>query len=273
MDNLGYIIGPGGTITAMATTTGKSFTVAPDHKNYGEILKALQEDNLEEFTRLVDIVPQVQAWGSGKLEVRDDTVLFNGEPVHGSIVPRVVEHFQQGISVDYLANFLGRLSKNPSYRAVNELYEFLEHRGLPLTKSGTFLAYKGVRHDWFDRYSGTIENAIGKVIEVPRNKVDDDRTRACSRGLHCGTLDYVISYCTERVLLVEVDPADVVSVPTDCDAQKCRVCRYKVVAEYQGELVRKNQPISDPVCDDWDEDDDWDDACDECGCVDCCCDC
>lgn len=40
-----------------------------------------------------------------------------------------------------------------------------------------------------------------------------------------------------RIVLVEVDPADIVSVPYDCSCGKVRCSTYKVVAEYQGELA------------------------------------
>lgn len=40
----------------------------------------------------------------------------------------------------------------------------------------------------------------------------------------------------DRIVIVEVDPADVVSVPTDCSCQKVRTCRYTVVDEFRGEL-------------------------------------
>lgn len=283
MDCVGFIITNGGNISAQVA--GKSYVIARDHKNYQEVVQALQDGDVEAFKKFVDIAPQVQTWGAGHLTVQNGGVFFKGEEIHGTIVPRVMDHFQQGISVEYLANFLERLSQNPSNRAVTELYEFLDHRGLPITKTGTFLAYKGVRFDSHDRYSGTIKNEVGATIEVPRNRVDDDRTRTCSHGLHLGTIDYVVGYCTEKVLVVEVDPADVVSVPTDHDAQKCRVCRYKVVGEYDGELVRKNQPIETPVCDDYldeeddfepdDEEEDWEDedSCPECGDPDCGGDC
>jgi hypothetical protein len=46
---------------------------------------------------------------------------------------------------------------------------------------------------------------------------------------------------------VEVDPADVVSVPVDYEAQKMRVCKYKVIAQseapIQDILVNRNPEI------------------------------
>jgi len=107
--------------------------------------------------------------------------------------------------------------------------------------------YKGIRSDWTDKYSGKIDNSIGKTIKFPRNKVDDNRENQCSWGLHVGSLDYVVDYCTERVVLVKVNPRDVVSVPKDHDAQKCRVCEYTVLSEYDGELVRSKSSIEEPL--------------------------
>ena len=37
-------------------------------------------------------------------------------------------------------------------------------------------------------------------------------------------------------MIVEFDPKDVVSIPKDCSYQKIRVCRYRVVEEFKGEL-------------------------------------
>ena len=34
-------------------------------------------------------------------------------------------------------------------------------------------------------------------------------------------------------MVVEIDPSDVVSVPLDCDCQKLRTSKYKVVAHYE----------------------------------------
>jgi hypothetical protein len=39
---------------------------------------------------------------------------------------------------------------------------------------------------------------------------------------------------------VEINPADVVSIPTDCNFQKLRTCKYKVVAEHE-------LPLTSPV--------------------------
>ena len=47
---------------------------------------------------------------------------------------------------------------------------------------------------------------------------------------------YAETFC-EDMLVVLVDPADVVSVPTDCRAQKMRVCRLLVAARHDGDQI------------------------------------
>lgn len=132
--------------------------------------------------------------------------------------------------------------QNTSARAVSETYWFLENYGLPITDDGCFLAYKAVRNNYTDIYSGKFSNLIGSVVSMPRNQVDDNYGKDCSQGLHVGALDYVVSYGHfkkgepiadggNRLLLVKVNPKDVVSVPKYEGHTKMRVCSYTVVNE------------------------------------------
>jgi hypothetical protein len=132
---------------------------------------------------------------------------------------------------------------NPSRRAVQELYSFLEHKAMPLTPDGNFLAYKGVREDYTDWYSGNFSNKVGETLEMVRNNVCDDAQVGCSHGFHAGSLDYAESFGNGgQLMVVEIDPQDVVSVPNDCDCQKLRTCKYKVVDHFKTKMP-------DTICD------------------------
>jgi hypothetical protein len=134
---------------------------------------------------------------------------------------------------------------NPSRRAVNELYAFLEHKNMPLTPDGNFLAYKGVRSDFTDWHSGQFTNKVGDVNEMPRRNVCDNANIGCSDGFHAGSLDYARHYGNGgHLMVVEIDPADVVSVPLDCDQQKLRTSKYKVVSLFEKKL-------EEPMCDEY----------------------
>jgi hypothetical protein len=224
-----------------------------------------------------------------QIEVKDGSVFVDGDSIQSVVADRIINFLADGVDCLPIFKFITRLQLNPSKRAVDELYTFLEHKHLPLTETGTFLAYKAVRHDFTDKHSGKFFNGVGEVLSMPRNKVDDDKNVGCSYGFHAGTLEYASNFAcgSDKLVLVEIDPADVVSIPTDCEFQKLRTCRYKVVAEYERPLDEHVYESRFSTEHDDDVDEEWDDdypTCCECGedsygnCDDCdscegCCDC
>jgi hypothetical protein len=145
--------------------------------------------------------------------------------------------------------FLELLAENPSSASREHLFTWLAGRDFAITPEGHLLGYKGVRDDPQNtsvhpgtttvngvEHTGHIPNPVGAVIEMPRAKVSGDREVGCSTGLHVGTYAYAKGW-GQRLLLVAVNPADVVSVPRDAEFQKMRVSRYKVLAVHDGPPV------------------------------------
>jgi hypothetical protein len=247
----------------------KSHQVLPDHLNYKMIMEALPTASEDELLGMVDVETAVASFSDGRVTVENGVVKFDGDEVHGSISKRILEFMKNGLPFEPLVQFLHNVMENPSMQSQRELYDFLEHENLPITEDGYFLAYKAVRSDFKDKYRGVFDNSVGQVCEMVRAKVDDNREAGCSQGLHAGALSYVASYGSvdsgDKIVIVKINPKDVVSVPKDCDCQKLRTCRYEVVGLYEGELDRpmysadySNSPIYN---DDYDadyEDDDED---------------
>lgn len=151
---------------------------------------------------------------------------------------RVYEILKRNEDPTCILNFWKRLKNNPSNRSVTQLYKFMQHSNIPITPDGTILAYKAVTGDFLDVHSRTIDNSPGTVVKMERNKISDDPNEACHYGLHVGALAYVKNFggYDSRILIVEVDPANVVSIPYDSNSEKMRVCEYKVVGLYAGAL-------------------------------------
>jgi hypothetical protein len=121
------------------------------------------------------------------------------------------------------------------------------------------LGYKGVQSDYWSTTGNAdtivvqgqtnerhqILNEVGATIEVARRCVDDNKDNHCSFGLHVGSFDYASDWSGEdgKLLLVEFDPADAVSVPTDCNFQKLRVSKYKVIADITDQKKELNRPV------------------------------
>jgi bifunctional DNA-binding transcriptional regulator/antitoxin component of YhaV-PrlF toxin-antitoxin module len=127
------------------------------------------------------------------------------------------------------------LRQNPSEESRKDLYTFLEKNHVPITEDGYFVAYKGVNNDFTDNRTGSYDNSIGKTVKMPRDQVNPDRNQTCSTGLHVAAYEYAKGFAA-LLIEVKVNPRDVVSVPTDYNAQKMRVCEYTVVAECENEL-------------------------------------
>jgi hypothetical protein len=238
MDNVAFIQSGSGTLTIIIGQ--ESFTVATDHPNYFNILNSLEDRNADHLKELIDVPTSVQNYSEGNIRIQEGLFLYEGEELHNTLTERLMKLMVAGHPYQYIVNFLDNLMDNPSGRAVKELYTFLENRSLPITEDGCFLAYKSVREDFMDWFSNSIDNSVGQIVKMKRNRVDDNCDVGCSQGLHAGAIDYVSDYHgnddDSHVVIVKINPRDVVSVPLDHDCTKVRVCEYEVVDEYEGEL-------------------------------------
>ena len=86
-----------------------------------------------------------------------------------------------------------------------------------------------------DIHSGSFDNSVGRICEMPRNRVCDDKDQTCSAGLHFCSISYLPSFSDRdggKTMILKINPADVVSIPSDYNNTKGRCCKYIVVAEY-----------------------------------------
>tara|TARA_B100000676_G_C17835721_1_gene710211 strand:+ start:64 stop:876 length:813 start_codon:yes stop_codon:yes gene_type:complete len=242
---------------------GKAQTMQKSHPSWERAKLALQAEDFDLLEDLFDVAKAVPAYSDGLIEVVDGQVLYDGEEIHNHVVDRLLYFMRENLPYQPLVKFLGKLMDNPSARATNELYAFLEHKNMPLTPDGNFLAYKGVNHDFTDKYSGKFDNSVGQTLKMTRNTVCDDANIGCSAGFHAGSYEYAKGYASGggHLMVVEIDPSDVVSVPHDCECQKLRTSKYKVVGVYETIDAPPLQSYDDDYVD-WDEEvsDDWNDG-------------
>lgn len=288
-----YVIKTNGSITLYLNN--ECLTVATDHPNYNKILEAIKSSDFSDIENLVNVAKAVTQYTSGRVKIVNGQIFYGEFTVHSTLADRILKMMNEGFKFDHMIKFLENLMQNPSKRSVDETYWFLENYGLPITDDGCFLAYKAVRNDYTDIYSGKFDNSVGKVVSMVRNQVDDNYGRDCSNGLHVGALDYVVGYGHfvkgqpvveggNRLLLVKVNPKDVVSVPKYEGHTKMRVCEYTVVSEIK-DVVKEldkvvytsnaanldpdyNSDYNDDYCGDYDKSDCCDSGCSCCESVD-----
>lgn len=227
---------------------GKPYTISKSNASFIEVKNRIATQDFAGIEQLFNQASAVGSYTKGNIVVKNGEVLYKGRAIHNHVVDRILDFIRQGLPYQPLVNFLDKLLQNPSARAVAELYTFLEHKNMPLTADGNFWAYKGVQSNFYSVHSGNltllkgnadganntghINNNVGQEVECPRNEVSDNTSQGCAQGLHAGSLSYAQGWGA-RMVIVEINPADVVCVPTDCNCQKMRCCHYKVVGTFE----------------------------------------
>ncbi len=250
---------------------GESTTVYTSNPRYKEIVVALSAKDYELVRKLAvpvaalkDKIQKVVRRTGATVELVGGVVYYNGEAIHNTLSERIVEMSNDGFDIEPMTKFLVNLKQNPSFRAVNELYRFMEKGNLPITEDGYLLAYKKVDENYLDCHTHTIANKIGEVVTMERNLVDEDKSRECSSGLHFCSKDYLNNFTGTHTMIVKINPADVVAIPEDYNSSKGRCCRYEVIGEINGDqslegAFRPSDDYVEPPDYTESDDDDYDD--------------
>ena len=243
---------PGGAVSVYVL--GKYKVLPPSHRNYLALIDALhvKPQNYDLICELADISTFLARVTLGEVQISDDKVLWRGESVHGVIVDRILQHLHLGYDLTPLANFLAKLMLNPIVGARDDLFAWLESGNAPITPDGNFIAFKNVRLDYLDHYSASIDNSVGTTPSMPIEDVDQDRYNECSSGLHFCSFAYLSSFHLgqSHTMVLEIDPANVVAIPTDYNRQKGRCWTYKVIAEVEGDkaaTIYEGKPVVQPT--------------------------
>lgn len=267
---------------------GETHTISRAEDGAEALIEAIRAKNFDDIPSLVSKAKTIETFSQGAFTVKDGVIFVNGAAVPIELGNKILKFAKEKLPHEPLVRFAERINKNPSYRSVNQLFQFLENNDHPITEDGKFIAYKKVRNDFKDCHTGTFDNSVGNVVEMPRNQVNEDPNQTCSNGLHVANFSYAKDFYGDGIMLeVEVDPADVVAVPVDYASAKMRVCRYTVIGVVSnpltGQLKRIYTPCNDRYNDDdyydvdidyednceddceYDDDDDYEDG--ECNCV------
>lgn len=231
--NIAYNITPTA-IVIMMRDLGKTFTVNSGDERYNQVGNAIRDDDADAIPRLLDLKGRLVTESAGGIYLINGMLRCDKYNIPATLATRIAEMFRKGYSTNRLVMFLENVHQNPneSGTIVEELYDFLEHCKLPLTADGCFLAYKMVRPNFTDLYSGLMDNSVGAIVEMDRADCDTNRGNECSRGLHFCSEGYLGHYGTrdsDQVVIVKVNPRDVTSIPRDYNFAKGRACYYEIV--------------------------------------------
>jgi hypothetical protein len=237
--------------------------VESSQPNWNQLVGLYRAGKYAECVPLLDMAGAIESKFRGKFTVRGNEVLYKGQPVHGYLIERILFFMRElPNQAERLLKFAENLYSNPDPRVIEQLYKFLEHKHMPITDDGCFLAYKGVGGDYYSITGGRIKvikgkvnkegqiwNGVGAHVIVERPQVCADPNVGCSSGLHVGSWEYANGFKSYQghLMVVKVNPKHVCSVPHDCSWQKCRACEYEVIAEEGRKLSEKRDGNFDKV--------------------------
>jgi hypothetical protein len=231
--------------------------VSRDDENANKLIEALKGHDYVVVPKYLSAAKRVEDLGKGNFEVVDGKIFINGNESPPVLGEKIVKFANEGLPYQPLVRFFENIQMNPSIRATNELFIYLEKNQFIITDSGCFIAYKRVRHDYMDIYSGTFSNKPGESPTIQFGEVEDDSSKTCARGLHVASWDYAkhhYSHATnDKMLEVEVNPKNVVAIPSDYSFQKMRVCQYKVLRVVEEEIEEKHYKKTDQIADETDD--------------------
>ena len=225
---------------------GNMLTAGSSHKNFDKIKNAIKNKRFSGVAELFDLTKVVKEVSGGNVTIRGDKAYYGTIVLNNNMVERVFTLKKDGYDFTPLKNFLTNAMRNPNQQVRDgKLFTFTEKNNLTITPDGCFIAYKAVRNDWTDRYSGQIKNTIGETIKVPdeivNKNINNTNSECSSVFYHVGGRGYVQRFGNfangDRFLLVKVNPADVMRVP-DNESGKCLVRAYTPFAELKGEALK-----------------------------------
>lgn len=241
----------------VVVTGGKQYTLESTHPSYSKVIDAIKAGDWDIIPDLADVGKYINRAGQNKITVVDGVVMYGNSQVHNTLTTRLLEMLREGFNIDPMIALLENLMANPTKTAIDEFYLFIEGSKLPITEDGCILAYKRVDDNYLDCYTHTVMNkpysimSIAEaghgpwqagqvtteivdgytVVSMPRQAVDADRSRECSVGLHFCSLAYLNNFYegSGHIILVKINPRDIVAIPQDYNNTKGRCWKYTVI--------------------------------------------
>lgn len=224
------------------------FQVSVDHPNFEAITDAIRNDREDLIHDLINRSTQLKkapGMVHNRVTVDEDagTVMVDGNPVVDVLVERIFDLLEDGFDIQPMLHFIDNLYQNPSMQTIERIFDWLLAGEMPITEDGCFIAFKRVNYDYTSFHDGRTMHTVGQMTSLPRYLCDDNNKATCSSGLHFCSQSYLPSYYGNngRMLVLRINPKDVVSIPVEYGTAKGRACAYFVDSELDTDSAARVQ--------------------------------
>lgn len=213
----------------------KPYMIGKEHPHYGDIIELSRNGKWDEIPEIANIqyavTAAIEKTGNEHLRIVNNQVIYKHVAFPDDLSDYIINIIRYSGDLTPYVNFMDKLLENPDHRVFQQLFGFMSYGKNPITPEGNILAYKKVRSDYTSVHDGITVNKVGTTVELPREKCNSNPEETCSSGLHFCSKEYLNNFGGARVMVVEVSPTDVVSIPVDYNNTKARACRYIIVGE------------------------------------------
>lgn len=234
----------------------------------------VRQETKDKLIELLSPVKRIVFASDNRFEFDNGRQLFlkgTDVPIPEVLAEKILDFIDKNLPVEALINFWKHLLLNPDVRVREQLYGFIEHRDIAITKRGYLVCVKAVavKRKYnketgekivvreYDENTGELIKEefvtdmlfepyhngkygmvvqMGKAVTMPREECDSNPNQTCSSGLHVGSIEYVKDFGRGDGVILEVlvSPRHVVAVPTDYNNTKMRCCEYYPIAITNG---------------------------------------
>ena len=199
-------------------------TIHSDDKNFEKIIEAVSQDNWELVYFYLSDKKLFKEYKHGDIFITEyGEVSVAGHPIFNEMAERLIEMAFTGEEISImnkLSAFIERLYKNTNETIIDRVFTFMKANDIDITDDGCLVTWKGVRNDYFDIHSGTLDHSVGKTIEVEREKCTTDNDNGFGYGLHSCSRHYLDTFWTsakssQKILKMKIAPEDITSISKD----------------------------------------------------------
>lgn len=226
--------------TISVTLNKKPYNFDRTHANAEEIIAILKSPvpDLVKLEHLLDHKVYIAALTAGQVDIGEAGLRVSGVELNNYVSQRIMEHFKTGVDVSPMLAFVDRVVTHPLPDIAEDIYKWCEVGDMPFTAEGKVIAFKKVRMDYCSYHASPdgshLLHPIGGRVDMPKEQVNKNRNTTCSTGLHFCSFSYLNKYQganTGRILIVAIDPHDIMAIPTDYNQTKGRASGYEIIGE------------------------------------------
>lgn len=213
----------------------KPYTYTKSHSDFYTIVAHVQGNNQDDLREIFNRVNDLVVATNGFFKCTENGhVYYNKSLLTDATADLIYDKLKNKTERQAWYNMLDKIAQNPRQDIMHEIILWIEEASLAIFDDGDILAFKKVNDNYTSIHDSRTMNALHTTISLPREQCDDSRKRTCSSGLHfCsyGYLDHFSGSGNSRVLILKINPRDIVAIPEDYNNQKGRACSYYIWGE------------------------------------------